>query len=96
MSINVPTNVNIDAAVTLYYARTEIEAKDIQTIFGCGASKAQQLKRAALEAQDADHVPYFNAHAVNVEGAYKTWGLDIKRMERAQKHPKLRLGEAVE
>lgn len=96
MTTNVPTTVNIDTAVTLYYSRTEIGTSDIQTIFGCGASKAQQLKRVAREAQDADNVPFYNAHAVNVEVAYKTWGLDVKRMERAQKHPKLRLGEATE
>lgn len=93
---NVPTNVNIDEAVTLYYARTEIETKDIQTIFGCSASKANHLKKMAREAQDADNIPYYNARAVNVESAYRTWGLDVKRMERAQRHPKLRMGEATE
>lgn len=96
MTTNVPTTVNIDTAVTLYYSRTEIGTSDIQAIFDCGRTKATQLKRMAQAAQDADNIPAYNASAVNVERAYKTWGLDIKRMERAQKHPKLRLGEAGE
>lgn len=91
--ISVPTNVNIDTAVTLYYSRTEIETKDIMEIFGCGATKANQLRRMARDAQTKAGKPFYNARAVNVEIAYGAWGLDVKRMERAQKHPKLRLGD---
>ena len=89
---DVPTTINIDAAVTLYYARMELTTKDIRQIFDCGATKANQLRRMARAAQDRDNVPSYNAHAVNAESAYKTWGLDIKKLERAQGHPKIRLG----
>ena len=35
MSVNVPTTVNIDTAVALYYSKTEITTRDICVIFGC-------------------------------------------------------------
>ena len=90
--MNVPIDVNIDAAVTLYYARHEIDTKDVMQIFNCGKSKAQQLKKAARGVQDFRGVASYNARAVNTEVAFEVWGLDIKRLERAQKHPKIRLG----
>lgn len=92
MSTNVPTTVNIDTAVTLYYAKTEITTRDICAIFGCCKTTANLLKKQALEVQKKDGTPLYNARAVNVETAFRAWGLDIKRLERAQKHPKLRLG----
>lgn len=92
MSVNVPTTVNIDTAVTLYYAKTEITTRDICAIFGCCKTTANLLKKQAREVQDRDGTPFYNARAVNVETAFQAWGLDIKRLERAQKHPKLRLG----
>lgn len=90
--MNVPTTIDIDAAVTLYYGQHEITTSDIQMIFGCGKTKANELRKAARAEQDAAGVRSYNASAVNVEKAYETWGLDIRRLERAQKHPKLRLG----
>lgn len=92
MSVNVPTTVNIDTAVTLYYSKTEITTRDICAIFGCCKTTANLLKRDARAVQINDCVPFYNARAVNVETAFRAWGLDIKRLERAQKHPKLRLG----
>ena len=92
---DVPTNINIDSAVTLYHTRMELTTGDIQQIFGCGATKANQLRRMARAEQDKAEIPAYNAHAVNAESAYKTWGLDIKKLERAQKHPKIRVGEVT-
>lgn len=92
MSMNVPTTVNVDTAVTLYYAKTEITTRDICAIFGCCKTTANLLKKKAREVQDRDGTPLYNARAVNVETAFRAWGLDIKRLERAQKHPNLRLG----
>lgn len=92
MNVNVPTSVNVDTAVTLYYSKTEITTRDICAIFGCCKTTANLLKKQAREAQINDGVPFYNARAVNVETAFRAWGLDIKRLERAQKRPKLRLG----
>ena len=89
---DVPTTINIDNAVTLYHTRMELTTEDIRQIFGCGATKANQLRRMARAAQDRDNVPSYNAHAVNAESAFRAWGLDIKKLERAQKHPKIRVG----
>ena len=90
--MNVPPTVNIDSAVALYYAKTEITTRDICAIFGCCKTTANLLKKQAREVQDRDGTPLYNARAVNVETAFRAWGLDIKRLERAQNHPKIRLG----
>lgn len=90
--MNVPTTVNIDTAITLYYSKTEITTRDICAIFGCCKTTGNLLKKQAREVQDRDGTPLYNARAVSVETAFREWGLDIKRLERAQKHPKLRLG----
>lgn len=90
--MNVPTTVNINTAVTLYYQKTELTSKDISAIFGCCKSTANMLKRSARAEQDKAQIPAYNSRAVNTEFAFKQWGLDIKRLERAQNHPKIRLG----
>lgn len=92
MSVNVPTTVNIDTAVALYYSKTEITTRDICAIFGCCKTTGNLLKKQAREAQINEGVPSYNESAVNVETAFRAWGIDIKQLERAQKHPKLRLG----
>lgn len=96
MSVNVPTNINTDAAVTLYYTRNELSTSDIMGIFDCSETTARGLKKAARAVQDQKQVPSYNARAVNVQVAYEVWGLDIKKLERAQNHPKIRLGAATE
>lgn len=90
--MNVPTTINIDTAVTLYYAQTELTTGNICSIFGCGKTTANGLKKMARKEQDKANVPSYNARAVNTETAYRAWGLDIKRLERAQKYPRLRMG----
>ena len=92
--MNVPTTVNIDTAVSLYYAKTELTTGDICAIFGCCKTTGNLLKKAARTEQDKANVPSYNARAVNTETAFRVWGLDIKRLERAQKYPRLRLGAA--
>lgn len=90
--MNVPTNVNINTAVTLYYSKNELTTGDICAIFGCCKSTANLLKKAARAEQDKANVKSYNARAVNTEFAFRHWGLDVKRLERAQKCPKLRMG----
>ncbi len=90
--MNVPTDVKIDAAVTLYYTKTELTTSDICAIFDCSPTTARKLKKAAREAQVSEGTPFYNGRAVNTETAFRVWGLDIKRLERAQKHPKIRTG----
>lgn len=90
--MNVPTNVNVDTAVALYYGKTEITTGDICAIFGCGKTTANLLKKTARAVQDREGTPSYNGRAVNVETAFRVWGLDVKRLERAQKYPRLRMG----
>ena len=52
MSVNVPTNINTDAAVTLYYTCNELSTSDIMSIFDCSETTARKLKKAARAVQD--------------------------------------------
>lgn len=90
--MNVPTDVQINTAVSLYYAKTELTTRDIMDIFDCSETTARNLKKAARTVQDTEGTPSYNARAVNTETAFRVWGLDIKRLERAQQHPKIRMG----
>lgn len=77
-------------AVALYYGQTEISTKDITAIFGVSPSTAAKLKARAREEMAANKTPSWNPRMVNTEDAYRSWGIDVSKMERAAK--KLRFG----
>ena len=88
--VNVPQVKDHALALSLYYGQTEISAKDISAIFGVSPSTAQKLKARAREEMAANHTPSWNPRMVNTEDAYRSWGIDVSKMERATK--KLRFG----
>lgn len=89
--VNVPSVKNPAAAVKLYYEQTEIGTEDILTIFGCSRSTATKLKARAREEMANGKIPSFNTTKVNVEAAFRAWGIDVKRLEKGLNRPVLRL-----
>ena len=92
--VNVPRLADPALAVRLWYEQVEIGTQDICEIFGCSSGTAVKLKRRAREQMDLDDVPGFNSRTVNVVCAYKSWGLDVKRLEAGLNRPRLRMTEA--
>jgi hypothetical protein len=94
--VNVPKLANPSLAVKLWYEQVEIGSGDIREIFGCCPTTARKLKLRAREQMEMDECMSFNSKNVNVICAYKSWGIDVKRLERGLDRPKLRLTEKTE
>ena len=93
--VNVPRIANPALAVRLWYEQIEIATDDICDIFGCSKGTAAKLKHRAREQMDLDGVMSYNTRHVNVISAYKSWGIDVKRLENGLNRPKLRMTGAV-
>ena len=91
--VNVPRIADPALAVRLWYEQVEIGTPDIRAIFGCSVGTAQKLKRRAREQMALDGAMSFNAHSVNVVCAYRSWGIDARRLEAGLNRPRLRLTE---
>lgn len=88
---NVPQVADHAEALRLYREQTEIGTGDIAAIFGVSETTARRLKKVVRERMAEENTPSYNSSFVNVETAFKTWGLDVKKLERAVK---LRMTEA--
>lgn len=93
--VNVPRLADPALAVRLWYEQIEIGTTDICEIFGCSKGTATKLKNRAREQMDLDGVMSYNTRNVNVISAYKSWGIDVKRLENGLNRPKLRMTGGV-
>ena len=83
--MNVPQVQDHAHALKVYREQTEIGTSDIMAIFGVSETTARRLKKAAQERMAEKKVQSFNAYMVNVETAFETWGIDVRKLERAVK-----------
>lgn len=80
--IRIPRISSVEDAVRLYYERPMLKNSDIMELFGCGLSKARQL-RAYVEDRAREERLYINGYAsVDVGYAYKVWGLNIDDLKK--------------
>ena len=56
---------------------------DIMKAFGCSASTASRLIRAAKAAQK--DLPQFNPHTVRTKEAFEAWGIDTDELKKRAK-----------
>lgn len=84
-------NIDIPAAVELYYSSFVIRPADIRRIFGCGHDLASRLMRQAAEYTIAQGQALPSMREVSVRTAYEAWGYDIADLEeRARKLARVR------
>ncbi len=79
--VNVPQVADVGEALKTYYEKRELTVGDIMALFGVGRSKAERLKRRALEEQRRDGRPLWNGRAVNTECAFRSWGIEVRELE---------------
>lgn len=72
----------VETAIELYYAKTEIGSQDIKRLFDVSDGKASALKKQAREAMREKGVITIFPTNVNTKAAYEAWGLDIAELER--------------
>ena len=74
---------DIDAAIIIYYTKTEIGNKEIRDLFGeVGNQTCMKYKRLAKAVMAERGVKTFSPYAVDTEAAYEAWGIDIAKLER--------------
>lgn len=90
---------NIEAALELYYSQNELSNTNIKQIFGCSNSGVNKLKRKVWEKMAEENVRplVFDSKNLNVEYAFRVWGLNVdeleKKYKRLQKFRQTRGGE---
>lgn len=79
--MRVPKISNVETAVRIYYNNYELGRSEIMELFGCGSTKAAELKRAAAAYMNDNGFMLRVNSAVCTDLAYKAWGLDIGTLE---------------
>lgn len=91
ISVRIPQITDHLYAIELFYRKTELSTGDIRDLFRkedgtrIGSGRALRLKELAREAQRETKAPIYDPQSVNTEIAYKTWGIDIHKLERRYK-----------
>ncbi len=75
--------LNIAAAIELYYSKNELSTADIMHLFGCSRSYARTRKLQVQQQAAVDQVypVVFDANAVNTDYAFRVWGLNVEELE---------------
>lgn len=75
--------LNMAAAIELYYSQNDLSTADIMRIFGCSRSYARTRKLQVQRQAAAEQVcpVVFDANSVNAEYAFRVWGLDVEELE---------------
>ena len=87
---------NNELALEYYYTQNELTTNDIARIFGCSKSvaliKKKEIQQKAIE--EGIRPVVFDYRNVNVEYAFKVWGITEKELEskfkKLQKFRKLK------
>lgn len=91
MGVRIPQISDHRYAIELFYSHTELSTGDIRELFKSAdgvrisGERALKLKEIARVIQRDTDVPIYDAQRVNTEIAYKAWGIDIQKLERAYK-----------
>ena len=75
---------NIATALELYYSQNDLRNDDIQEIFGCSRSHVRTLKKQVRDkmVEEGVYPVVYEAKNLNLEYAFKVWGIDIDELER--------------
>lgn len=85
-NVRIPQVQSIETAIRLYYERTELDNKDIQSLFGkLSSATITRLKRKARDKMIENNTPVWDSRRVNTAQAYSAWGMSIDDLERRYK-----------
>ena len=84
--VRIPLVQNLDNAILIYYANSELTNSDICSLFGKKSSATvARLKDLARVIMSEKGIEVLNNSRVNTKAAFEAWGLDIADMEERQK-----------
>lgn len=79
-------NLNIAAALRLYYSKPEIGNADIKAMYGrIGSGTICKMKQLARENMAVNDIKTLNPYTVDTVAAFAAWGLDISKLEKNYK-----------
>lgn len=75
--------LDMAAAIELYYSKNELSTADIMRLFGCSRSYARMRKLQVQRQAAAEQVNpvVFDANSVNADYAFRVWGLNVAELE---------------
>ena len=80
--MNIPKIANIEDALRIYYAHSELGNKEITALFGKRSSATiSRLKRKVKDEMSIRDILSYGANTVNTAVAFDVWGIDIKDLE---------------
>ena len=84
--MNIPQIINIETALRIYYANSEIGNSEIKLLFGClSSSTVARLKRLAKDEMLKRDVMSYGMYKVNTTIAYAVWGINVTDLEKRRK-----------
>jgi len=84
--MNIPSIINIDTALKIYYSNSELGNKEIKTLFGQRSSATiSRLKRVVRDEMYIRDTPSYGANKINTVIAFEVWGIDVKDLEKRMK-----------
>ena len=84
-------NIDVEAAVDIYYSTFVLETPDIRRMFRCSYWMAAKLKHIAADFTLARGEPLPSLNEISTRTAFEAWGYDIADLEeRAKKLAALR------
>lgn len=79
-------NLNIGAALRIYYSKPEIGNADIKAMYGrVGSATICKLKALARDTMKDNGIKTLKAYTVDTVSAFAAWGLDVPKLEKNYK-----------
>ena len=73
---------SIEKAVETYYSKSELTTSDIRALFGCGVTKAVNIKKEVQARMAKEKIHCWTPGAVSTKVAFRVWGIDIDEYEK--------------
>lgn len=91
--MNIPSIINIETALRIYYQYAEIGNAEIKNLFGrLSSATISRLKKLVKAEMDSREMFAYGLYKVNTEVAFSVWGIDAADLEnRMKKLQELRL-----
>ena len=80
--MNIPTIIDIETALRVYYKNSELGNKEIIELFGSlSSATVARLKKRVKEEMINRSVPAYGLNKVNTTVAFEVWGIDVTDLE---------------
>ncbi len=79
-------NIDIAAALRIFFEKTEIGNAEIKEIFGkTSSSIVQKYKKPVLDVMHTENIYTWGRDSIDTKTAFKVWEIDVNELEKRYK-----------